>query len=77
MTNASGKMGPVPDLPRRVESPCVKVCVMDAERRFCAGCLRTLEEIATWGTMADEDRKAVLARLPERRQACTMRTEEA
>lgn len=76
MTNASGKLGSVPDFPRKVESPCVKVCVMDAERRFCAGCFRTLDEIATWGTMAEEDREAVLARLPERRQARTIRVEE-
>lgn len=57
-------------------SPCIKLCVMDAERRYCAGCYRTLDEIANWGSMADEDRAAVLARLPERRQACTIRVEE-
>jgi predicted Fe-S protein YdhL (DUF1289 family) len=49
---------------------------MDAERRYCAGCFRTLEEIAGWGTMAEEDRAAVLALLPARRQACTIRIEE-
>ncbi|MBM3366899.1 MAG: DUF1289 domain-containing protein [Betaproteobacteria bacterium] len=59
-----------------MESPCVKVCVMDAEGRFCAGCFRTLEEIATWATMAKADRVAVLARLPKRRQARTIRIEE-
>jgi uncharacterized protein len=50
-----------------VISPCVKVCVMDAERRYCAGCLRTLDEIARWGTMSDQERAEVLARLPARR----------
>ena len=49
---------------------------MDAERRYCAGCFRTLEEIATWGSMADEDREAILERLPERRRAFTIRVEE-
>lgn len=49
---------------------------MDAERRYCAGCFRTLDEIAIWVSMADEDREAILARLPERRQACTIRGEE-
>lgn len=49
---------------------------MDAERRYCAGCWRTLDEIARWGTMTDADRAAVVASLPERRQACTIRDEE-
>ncbi len=49
---------------------------MDAERRYCAGCYRTLDEIAGWGSMAEADRAAVLALLPERRQACTIRVEE-
>lgn len=49
---------------------------MDAERRYCAGCFRTLEEIAGWGTMAEKDREAVLSLLPARRQACTIRVEE-
>ncbi len=61
---------------RLLVSPCIKVCVMDAEGRFCAGCFRTLDEIATWATMAEEDREAVLARLPKRRQAPTIRAEK-
>lgn len=62
--------------PDTVASPCVRVCVMDAARRYCVGCLRTLQEIAGWAEMAEEDRAAVLARLPERRQACAIRPEE-
>jgi predicted Fe-S protein YdhL (DUF1289 family) len=34
---------------------------------YCAGCYRTLEEIARWGEMQDAEREAVLARLAERR----------
>jgi len=63
-------------IPGKVESPCIKVCVMDAEGRYCAGCFRSLEEIANWGSIADRDRETILARLPERRQACTIRVEE-
>ena len=48
-------------------SPCVKVCVMDAERRYCAGCLRTLDEIARWREMNDAERERVIAQLAERR----------
>ncbi len=40
-------------------SPCVSVCKMDAERVFCQGCLRTIDEITRWSRMADGDKLAV------------------
>jgi predicted Fe-S protein YdhL (DUF1289 family) len=43
-----------------VPSPCIKVCVLDADRRACVGCGRTLDEIATWSTMSDDGRRRVL-----------------
>jgi hypothetical protein len=49
-----------------IASPCTKVCVMDAEQRYCAGCLRTLAEIAGWGGMSEHEQAAVLAQLPVR-----------
>jgi predicted Fe-S protein YdhL (DUF1289 family) len=48
-------------------SPCNKVCVMDAEQRYCLGCWRTLAEIAGWGAMTDQEQSKVLAQLDERR----------
>jgi len=48
------------------QSPCVKVCVVHPEARVCTGCLRTLDEIASWGRMSPDDRRAVLAALPAR-----------
>jgi uncharacterized protein len=50
-----------------VKSPCDKVCVMDAENRYCRGCRRTLEEIARWSEMSDAEQAAVLAQLAARR----------
>jgi len=50
-------------------SPCIRVCVMDVERRFCTGCRRTIDEIARWWGMTDDQKRAVLAALPERRPA--------
>ena len=47
------------------ESPCVKVCVMHPAG-VCAGCLRTIEEIAGWSAMAPDERRAVLDALPAR-----------
>jgi hypothetical protein len=49
-----------------IASPCVKVCVMDAERRYCTGCMRTLAEIACWGEMTDSERGLVMASLASR-----------
>ena len=39
-----------------VPSPCISVCVMDADGVLCTGCFRTLDEIAAWG-MLDADAK--------------------
>ncbi|MFV8835394.1 DUF1289 domain-containing protein [Aquisalimonas sp.] len=47
------------------ESPCVGLCQMDGQRRYCMGCGRTLNEIATWSRMSVDDKRAVLARVGE------------
>ena len=47
-----------------VPSPCVSICRMEAG--VCEGCLRTLEEIAAWSTMADEDKREVWTRIEVR-----------
>jgi len=50
-----------------MKSPCVKVCIMDPARDVCMGCARTLDEIARWALMTDDERGAVMQALPERR----------
>lgn len=50
-----------------VPSPCIRVCQLDAGRRVCLGCLRTVDEIARWGGMNASERRAVLAALAMRR----------
>ncbi|HVL35859.1 MAG TPA: DUF1289 domain-containing protein [Burkholderiales bacterium] len=52
-----------------MKSPCVKVCLMDPHRDLCRGCHRTLDEIARWASMCEEERERVLAALPARRAA--------
>lgn len=49
-----------------VQSPCVKVCVVHPTERICVGCLRSIDEIARWSRMSPEDRRAVMADLPDR-----------
>jgi predicted Fe-S protein YdhL (DUF1289 family) len=45
------------------------VCVIDPGTGLCAGCLRTLDEIARWGAIDDDARRAIVAKLPARRAA--------
>ena len=56
-----------------MKSPCTKVCVMDAAGRYCLGCWRTLDEIAAWPGMSEEEQRAVAARLEGRRSASLQR----
>ena len=46
---------------RSVDSPCVKVCRLEAF--VCIGCGRTLDEITRWSRMTEEERAAVVARI--------------
>jgi uncharacterized protein len=56
-----------------VESPCIKVCVMDPISNFCIGCGRTIAEIAGWGGLSDPVKRSVVDALPERMKAMTSR----
>jgi hypothetical protein len=42
------------------------VCRIDSSTGLCVGCLRTLDEIAVWGSLDDEARLAVLAAVADR-----------
>ncbi|MGC2825210.1 MAG: DUF1289 domain-containing protein [Pseudolabrys sp.] len=53
-----------------IETPCVKVCTLDARRGFCLGCGRTIDEIARWATMNASERTRVIGELPARLVAC-------
>ena len=49
-----------------IESPCNKVCVVDAASKLCIGCGRTLAEIGGWIGFTPEERRRVMAELPAR-----------
>jgi len=49
-----------------IETPCIKVCVMDAASGLCAGCGRTLDEIARWGGMNEAERREIMRQLERR-----------
>lgn len=50
-----------------IDSPCVKICVVDSESGLCLGCHRTLAEVAGWTRFSDAERTRIMAALPERR----------
>lgn len=52
-----------------VASPCINVCRMDTASGLCEGCLRTIDEIAAWGSMDDAAKRQVWQRLEQRRAA--------
>lgn len=57
--------------PAPLASPCINICRMDEPTGWCEGCLRTLDEIAAWGSLTDAQRAELLARLPDRRAQWT------
>ena len=56
-----------------IETPCVKICVVDPETGFCIGCGRTRGEIGGWLGMSPEQRRGVMTELPERVAGLTRR----
>ena len=52
-----------------VPSPCISICTMDPASGWCEGCLRSIDEIARWSQMADDEKRAVWQQLPGRRIA--------
>jgi predicted Fe-S protein YdhL (DUF1289 family) len=57
-----------------VDSPCIKVCVVHPETRLCVGCRRSIDEIARWSRMTTDERRAVIAALPDRKPGPTRRS---
>jgi uncharacterized protein len=56
-----------PIMPQLVQSPCTRVCTIDHATGLCAGCGRTIDEIARWSQMTDDERQRIVASLPDRR----------
>ncbi len=56
-----------------VESPCVKICVIQPESGLCTGCLRSMDEIAAWSRMTRDERREIMASLPGRQNLLTRR----
>jgi len=42
------------------------VCRVAAQRAFCEGCLRSIDEIRLWSTASDQEKRAVWALIAQR-----------
>lgn len=49
------------------QSPCVNICVIHPHEGLCVGCLRTMDEIAAWGSLPAATRRQIMAQLPDRK----------
>jgi uncharacterized protein len=52
-----------------MDSPCIKVCVIDVHTNTCSGCYRSLTEIAKWTQFTAAERQRITASLPARARA--------
>jgi predicted Fe-S protein YdhL (DUF1289 family) len=58
---------PPPYAARRVMSPCKSICIMDTKSNLCIGCKRTIDEVARWPMMDDDERRTVIDALRTRK----------
>jgi hypothetical protein len=49
-----------------METPCIRICVIDQPSGLCEGCGRTLDEIANWSALTDGERRNIMNALPTR-----------
>lgn len=61
--------GPAGEVP----SPCTGVCRMTADRRWCQGCFRTIDEIRDWSIVDEDGRRATWQRAIARARAMAAR----
>ena len=54
-------MTPETEREKPVKSPCISICVLN-EEDLCVGCFRTVEEICSWSSYSNSERREVLKR---------------
>ena len=47
-------------------SPCINICQLDEASGLCTGCARTRDEITLWSTLTNNERRQIMAQLPQR-----------
>jgi uncharacterized protein len=56
-----------------IETPCIKVCVIDPDTGFCVGCGRTRGEIGSWLALTSAERRQIMTTLEDRVSTLTLR----
>ena len=51
------------------DSPCIKICKINTSNGFCEGCLRTVDEIAVWSTLNDQQKQKVYLDIEDRKKS--------
>ena len=54
--------------PIHINSPCISVCVINAQTGYCQGCYRTIDEISGWPQLSPQNRVEIIHQLEARRQ---------
>ena len=52
-----------------IADPCVNICRMDLDGKFCQGCKRTRLEIGSWTRMTEQQKADVAALIQQRMAA--------
>jgi len=50
-----------------IADPCINICRMDLDGKFCQGCRRTLLEIGSWTRMTEQQKADVAASILQRK----------
>ena len=50
----------------QILSPCISICQMNANTRFCEGCFRTGDEIAVWGDASNDTKEVIWGCIQQR-----------
>jgi len=53
---------------QEIKSPCIRICKMDNSTGLCTGCYRTIDEIADWVFLSDEEKLKLLAEIEKRKE---------
>ena len=48
-------------------SPCTDICLLNERTGLCEGCWRSMDEISAWRSASEEERRAILRRIDERK----------
>lgn len=54
--------------PAAILTPCIGICALDADG-YCEGCFRTGEEIGSWSSLPDAERRRLMDEVLPAREA--------